>query len=176
MRILYTALLLGFMAQAQEPYFSVYVPLHTTHLETKHSHGEPIGFHNGFLGSQGGQGGLLISYNTHTSKETIKTHTVGIAQNSYGDAIGILSIGRVKSLRGLRFGWEAGITTGYAKSFKREVNRIGVKNDLISEFATKYKVLPIVTGTVGYNITKRFGLKAIVNPIYVNVGLNYQFK
>ena len=176
MKLLYTALLLGFMAQAQEPYFSVYVPLHTTHFVTKHSLGTPINFHDGYLGSQGGQGGIIASYNTYSKKGNIKTHTIGLAQNSYGDAIGILSIGRVKSLRGLRFGWEAGWTYGYGKSYKRDIATINGEGSYLSRFAIRNGFMPIVTGTVGYNITKRFGLKAIVNPIYVNVGLNYQFK
>ena len=170
-------ILVSSMVKAQhETYWNIFIPLHTTHWSPFHSQGTPIGFHEGFLGSQGGQGGAIVSYNIIYDEPTvISTYTLGIAQNSFGDTIAVATKGVVYNIKPVRFGLETGFASGYDKSFKRESRRVDLKDSFYYTFADKYKVIPIVTATAAINITNRFGVKALINPSYINLGLNIIF-
>ena len=172
-------ILIGALSQSttgySQEYWSVYVPLHTTHLSNYHNSGDKIGYHEGVLGSQGGQGGLIVSYNIPNRHDTIKTHSIGFAQNSYGDLIGAITIGRVINVWKVRLGWEAGFTFGYAKSFQRERERLNIGLNKVTTWVINNRVAPIVTGTIAYDIYKGVGVKVLLNPLYANIGLNYKF-
>ena len=166
---------------AQDNYWSVYVPLHTTHFSKLYDDNygglrQLIGFHEGYLGSEGGQGGLLVSYNKYTKKGNLKTNTIGITQNSFGDVIGLISIGRVKNFKKWRLGIEVGLTYGYGHSFEFEQRTKNLRSRSITDFAIETNFYPVATSTIAFNITKRFGLKFLVNHIFINAGINYQFK
>ena len=166
------SIIIGGSCNAQNNYWNVYVPLHTTHFNPTHEFGTPIGYHEGFLGSEGGQGGAIVSYNEVKSKKYTSSYTVGAAQNSYGDLIGMITKGYIFNNNLIDVGIEMGFVTGYAKSFKREKERVGLEDELLFELAEKIKVLPFVTMTLNKQITKQIGIKALLNPIYVNFGIN----
>ena len=175
-KMLYTALLLTTTLVQAQDYFSFYIPLHTTHYTSYQD--EP--YHDGYLGSQGGQGGVIASYNKEKYKG-IKSYTIGISQNSFGDVVGVLSAGRHYGKR-FKYGYEYGITYGYGKSYKRNYKRLieadaNMKTGFIADmwdFTRETSLGPIITGVVSYMITDNVGVKALINPVYVNLGLTFK--
>ncbi len=162
--IIAIALLLSSFASAQD-YFNFYIPTYTKHYSELDSNP----YHNGFLGSEGGQGGLILSYNQERDYG-VRSYSVGLMQNSYGDMINTWTFGRHFGNR-LKFGVEGGVVFGYKKSYDRAVETYGYRPTELTGFVRETNVMPMVTGVVSYMVTEKVGIKALVSPMFVNVGL-----
>ena len=185
--------------------YSAYAPGYTKHFQA----GNKIpgvkgtqnrGYAKGIGGSEGGQGGLLVSRkSTKPGKKGGTVLTGGALKNSYGDPVGVGTVGREWKLgkKGkTKVGIHGGATVGYGKSFNKQVagqkRTGGVWRDDQGNptrsysrqydkgavgLARKTNVAPVVTGSVSRQLDKkgRFEAKALVNPLYVNAGLTYNF-
>ena len=154
-----------------QDYFTFYIPTYTSHF-VSYEH-EP--YHNGFLGSQGGQGGVIASYNREDGRG-YRSFSLGVLQNSYGDLIGTVTTGKHYGDR-FKVGYEYGITYGYGQSYNRNRKKVldagaEVRINPVYDYTMKTNLAPVITGVISYRVTDRIGVKALVNPLFINLGIN----